>query len=88
MIEFLAKQTMVTLPQPPYSSDLAPDYFLLFLRLKFSLEAHHFGAIKNVQAIVMSALNEIFVQGELQYNAWHNHWPQCIDTQGSYFEEF
>jgi histone-lysine N-methyltransferase SETMAR len=36
--EFLAKQTVATLPQPPYSPDLAPPDFFLFPRLKSSFK--------------------------------------------------
>jgi len=60
--EFLAKQTVATLPQTPYSPDLAPPYFFLFPRLKSSLKGHHFGTVKNVQAAVTNALKEIPVQ--------------------------
>jgi hypothetical protein len=43
--EFLAKQTVATLPQPPCSPDLAPPDFFLFPRLKSSLKGHHFGTV-------------------------------------------
>jgi len=60
--EFLVKQTVATLPQPPYSPDLAPPDFFLFPWLKSSLKGHHFGTVKNVQAAMMNALKEIPVQ--------------------------
>jgi len=84
--EFLEKQTVATLPQPPYSPDLAPPNFFLFPRLKSSLKGHHFGTVKNVQAAVTSALKEIPVQDfQASYDAWQNCWQQCIDAQQCYF---
>lgn len=87
--EFLAKQTVATLPQPPYSPDLAPPDFFLFPRLKSSLKGHHFGTVENVQAAVTNALKGIPVQDfQASYDAWQNRWQRCIDAQGCYFEEY
>ena len=87
--EFLAKQTVATLHQPPYSPDLDPPDFFLFPWLKFSLKGHHFGTVKNVQAAVMSALKEIPVQDfQASYDAWQNRWQRCTDAQECYFEEY
>jgi hypothetical protein len=42
-----------------------------------------------VQAAVTNALKEIPVQDfQASYDAWQNHWQQCIDAQGCYFEEY
>jgi hypothetical protein len=85
----LAKQTVATLPQPPYSPDLALPDFFLFPRLKSSLKGHHFGTVKNLQAAVTNALKEIPVQNfQASYDAWQNRWQRCIDAQGCYFEEY
>jgi len=87
--EFLAKQTVATLPQPPYSPDLAPPDFFFFHRLNSSLKGHNFGTVKNVQAAVTNALKEIPVQDfQASYDAWQNSWQWCIDAQGCYFEEY
>jgi len=40
--EFLAKHNVATLPQPPYSPDLAPADFLLFPRIKTTLKGRRF----------------------------------------------
>jgi transposase len=87
--EFLAKQTVAMLPQPPYSPDLAPPDFFLFPWLKSSLKGHNFGTVKSVQAAVTNALKEIPVQVfQVSYNAWQNCWQQCIDAKVCYFEEY
>ena len=87
--EFLAKQTVAMLPQPPYSPDLVPPDFFLFPRLKSSLKGHHFGTVKNVQAAMTNALKEIPIQDfQASYDAWQNCWKRSIDAQGCYFEEY
>ena len=87
--EFLAKGTVATLRQPPYSPDLALSDFFLFPWLKSSLKGHHFGTVENVQAAVTNALKEIPVQDfQASYDAWQNRWQRCIDVQGCYFEEY
>jgi len=87
--EFLAKQTVATLAQPPYSPDLAPPDFFLFLRLKSSLKGHYFVNVKNVQAAVTNALKEIPVPDfQAGYDTWQNRWKRYIDAQGCYFEEY
>ena len=79
-----------TLPQPPYSPDLAPPDLFLFPRLKSSLKGPHFGTVKNVlQAPVTNALQEIPVEDfQASYDAWQNRWQRCIDAQGCYLEEY
>ena len=87
--EFLAKETVAMLPQPPYSPGLAPSNLFLFPRLKSSLKGHHLGTVENVQAAVTNALKEIPVQDfQVSYDAWQNRWQRCIDVQGCYFEEY
>lgn len=87
--EFLAKQMVPTLPQPPYSPDLAPADFFLFPRLKSHLKGHHFGTVENVQAAVTSVLKDIHVQEfQASFRAWQSRWQRCIDARGCYFEDF
>jgi hypothetical protein len=81
------EKPVATLPQPPYSPDLAPPDFVLFRWNKSSLKGHHFGTVKNVQAAVTNALKEIPVQDfHASYDAWQNGWQRGIDDQGCYFE--
>jgi len=46
--EILAKKNIPVLPHPPYSPDLAPCAFYLFLKLKSKLKGHHFGTMENI----------------------------------------
>jgi hypothetical protein len=62
--EFLAKHHVATLPQPPYSPDLALADFFLF-------KGHRFESIPAIQAAVTTALNELPIEAfEGAYRAW------------------
>jgi hypothetical protein len=50
--EFLVKHHVATLPQPPYSPDLAPADFFLF-------KGHRFESIPAIQAVVTTALRPL-----------------------------
>ncbi|KAJ4446069.1 hypothetical protein ANN_12760 [Periplaneta americana] len=50
MSEFLAKSKMPVLPQPPYSPDLAPADFYLFLKNKSLLKRRRFASAVEVKA--------------------------------------
>ena len=48
--EFLAKNNTVTMPQPPYSPDMAPCDFFLFPKIKRTLKGRRFTAIDDIKA--------------------------------------
>ena len=43
--DFLAKTNTTVMPQPPYSSDLAPSDFFLFPKLKKPMKGHRFAEV-------------------------------------------
>ena len=87
--EFLAKKKIPTLPQPPYSPDLAPADFFLFPRLKSCMKGKHFGTTENVQAAVTTTLKDISIQEfQASFQTWQNRWQRCVDAEGCYFERF
>lgn len=87
--EFLAKHNVATLPQPPYSPDLAPADFFLFPRIKTTLKGRRFDSIDAIQAAVTTALKEVPVEAfERAYRAWESRWKKCVDARGEYFEEY
>jgi len=47
--EFLTKHETTVVPQPPYSSDLAPADFFLFPKLKSSLKDRRFQTVEEVE---------------------------------------
>nr|XP_012143528.1 PREDICTED: putative uncharacterized protein FLJ37770 [Megachile rotundata] len=57
--QILTKHNITTLPQPPYSPDMAPSDFFLFPRIKRSLKGHRFGTIEAVQAASTECLNSL-----------------------------
>ena len=48
--EFLAKHNIPSLPQPPYSPDLAPCDFFLFPQLKKTMKVRRFDYVEDIQA--------------------------------------
>jgi transposase len=46
--EFLAHKGIITLPHPPYSQDLAPCDFFLFLKMKLQLKGRHFDRVEEI----------------------------------------
>jgi transposase len=85
--EFLAKKNIPTLPQPPYSPDLAPCDFYLFPKLKSKLKGHHYGTVENIKKIVTDELSTL-TENDFQYcyDQWKKRWNHCVTSQGSYFE--
>jgi transposase len=71
-------------PHPPYSPDLAPAEFFLFLKLKTALKGRRFQTIEEIQeyairelrAITESAFQEAFQQ-------WKKGWERCIAVEGT-----
>jgi hypothetical protein len=82
MREFLA-----VLEHPPYSLDLASNYFCLFPKIKEILKGRHFDDIHDIRRNTMAAL-KVIPQNQFQNcsEGWTRHWHQCIASQGEYFE--
>jgi transposase len=73
--------------QPPYSPDLAPCDYFLFLKVKTVLKGHHFESTEDIQMSVTQVLNDI-PQNTFQkcYKQWQHRWKRCVRAQGIYFE--
>ncbi|XP_011867181.1 PREDICTED: fatty acid synthase-like, partial [Vollenhovia emeryi] len=68
---YLAQHNIATLPQPPYSPDVAPPDFFLFPRLKTALKGHHHGSVEALQQAVTRELNSIpGVAFQEAYESW------------------
>ena len=59
VLTYLTRIGVTTIPQPPYSPDLAPADFFLFPRLKRELKGRHLGTLDNIQATTTTLLNSI-----------------------------
>ena len=54
-----AEHRVPTLPQPPYSTDVAPPDFFLFPRFKRVLKGRHHGSVQAIQEAVTRELKSI-----------------------------
>jgi hypothetical protein len=78
---------MVIIPHPPYTLDLAPCDFALFLKLKMKLKWRHFETVSDIQRelqAVLDIIKENDFHGAVEaWKKWRDH---CIRFQGDYFE--
>ena len=84
--EFLAKNNIAVLEQPPYSPDLAPCDFFLFPRLKKVIKETH---LQDLEAIKTAVTRELQAIPEESFQecvkAWQRRLEKCIRAQGDYF---
>jgi transposase len=57
--EFLASKQITVLEHPPYSPDLAPNDFFLFLKIREILRGRHFDGIDDLKSNMTAALKAI-----------------------------
>ena len=85
--EFLTKNKIAVLEQPPYSSDLAPCDFFLFHKLKEVIYETRFQdseAIKTAVTRELRAISEEPFQECME--AWQKRLEKCIRAQEDSFE--
>ena len=76
------------LTHPPYSPDLAPCDFALFLKLKDELKGKHFNDLDELGSESSRILNSYPVEWFDQvYRQWMERHRKCIASQGAYFEK-
>ncbi|KAF6302991.1 hypothetical protein mRhiFer1_008728 [Rhinolophus ferrumequinum] len=85
--EFLASKQITVLEHSPYSPDLAPSDFFLYLKIKETLKGRHLDDIQDIKCNAMTALMAI-PEKEFQncFEGWTRCWRWCITSQGEYFE--
>jgi hypothetical protein len=73
---------------PPYSPDLAPCNFWLFPKLKNGLKGQRFADLSDILRNVRMLLWGI-PENDFQdcFRQWHHCLPDCIASQGEYFED-
>ena len=85
--EFLAKNNIAVLEQPPYSPDLAPCDFFLFPKLKEVIKKTRF---QDSEAFKTAVIRELRVISEESFQEWVEAWQRrlekCIRAQQDYFE--
>jgi hypothetical protein len=85
--EFLAKNSITKMDNPPYSPDLEPCHFWLFPKLKNVLDGQRFADLSDIQRNVKTLLRDI-PENDFQacFRQWHHSLTKCIASQGEYFE--
>jgi hypothetical protein len=87
MREFLTHNSIITLPHPPYSPDLARCDFFLFPKLKLQLKGHHFDRVEEIQRELQNVLGTLREQDfRHTFQEWQQRWDGCVAAQGDYFE--
>jgi len=85
--EFLAHNSIITLPHPPYSPDLAPCDFFLFPNMNLQLKGRCFDRMEEIQRESQNVLGTLREQDfKHAFQQWQRRWDRCVATQGAYFE--
>ena len=87
MNEFLAKNNTIMMPQHPYSLDMAPCDFFLFLKMKTTMKGQRFASIEEIKTESLKELNAIpKIAFQKCFEDWKKCWHKCIIFDGDYFE--
>ena len=85
--EFLAKNNIAVLEQPPYSPDLAPCDFFFFPKLKEIIKGTRFQDSEAIKTAVTKKLRSIPQESFQEcVEAWQRKWEKCIRAQEDNFE--
>ena len=82
----LTKMGIKTVPQPPYSPELAPCDFCLFLKLKEKLRGCRYKTIEEMKEAVTKVIDMLTLEDF--HGAFQKllEWYKCIVAGGDYFE--
>jgi len=85
--QFLVQRKVTVLDHPPYSPDLAPTDYVLFLKVKSHLKGRLFDSISDIQTAVTSTLNttakDYFYKG---IQKLYDRANMCVRLEGMYVE--
>ena len=84
--DYLTKMGINTVPQPPYSPDLAPCDFCLFPKLIEKLRGSHYETIEEIEEAVTKVIDTL--TQEDFHGAFQKllEWYKCIAAGGDYVE--
>ena len=76
-----------TVPQPPYSPDLDPCDFWLFLKLNEKLRGCRYETIEEIKEAVTKVI-DMLTQEDFHgaFQMWLERYNKCIAAGGEYFE--
>jgi transposase len=80
--QFLEEINIPVITQPPYSPDLAPSDFWLFLTLKIGLKRTHFATIEEIESNASAGCRKIPKEA---FRRCFQQWRKCVCVQRSYF---
>jgi hypothetical protein len=84
--QFLATKNMAVVPHLPYSPDLGPCDFFLFLRMKLKVKGRRFH-VTEIQEESLTILHAIpKSQFQQFFQQWQKRWTHCMNSKGEYFE--
>ncbi|UYV67597.1 hypothetical protein LAZ67_5001331 [Cordylochernes scorpioides] len=85
--DLLAKNNTLMMPQPPYSTDLAPCDFFLFPKLNRPMKGRRYATLDEIKTASKEELKNIFKNDFFKcFEDWKNRWHKCIISHGHYFE--
>lgn len=85
--DFLTKQDITQLLQPPCSPNITPSDFILSPRLERVMERQHHGLVQAIQEAVTRELKIMPVSAyHRSFNDWKSRWKCYADPEGAYFE--
>jgi len=85
--EFLAHNSIITLPHPPYSPDMAPCDFFVFPKMNLQLKGRRFDRVEEIQQESQNVLSTLRDQDfQHAFQQWQRRWDQCVAAHRDYFQ--
>ena len=80
-------QESLTMPQSPYSPEMAPCDFFLFPKIKRTLKGRRFTDIDDIKSASLKELKALpKIEFKKCFEDWKKRWHKCIISNGDYFE--
>ena len=77
----------LTMPQPPYSPDMALCDVFLFPKIKRTRKGRRFTAIDDIKSASLKEIKAIpKIEFEKCFEDWKKRWHKCIISNGDYFK--
>jgi len=85
--EFLAQHSIITLPHPPYSPDLAHCEVFLFQKMKLQLKGCRFERVEEIQQESQNVLGTLREQDfQNTFQQCERRWDRFVAAKGDNFE--
>ena len=85
--DFLKEEKVVQLSHPPYSPNLSPCDFFLFLLLKKTLFGHRNESRSALGSAIYQCLQGIPIKANFSaFTDWTLRLEKCVSVKGEYFE--